>query len=58
MQRNFTEIFLDQKEPNGPELHLGGSPRGAEPTSVRQGPWRAQVGCTHLGGLLHPLFAL
>ena len=36
MQRNFTEIFLDQKTPNGPRLRLGGAPRGAQPTRARQ----------------------
>ena len=28
---------MDQKEPNGPELHLGGAPRGAQPTRARLG---------------------
>ena len=42
---------MDQKEPNGLELHLGGAPRGAQPTG-------AQVGRAHLGGLPHPLFTL
>ena len=37
MQRNFTEIFLDQKTPNGPRLRLGGAPRGAQPTRARPG---------------------
>ena len=23
---------MDLKEPNGPELHMGGAPRGAQPT--------------------------
>ena len=27
-QRDFTKIFLDQKERNGPWLRLGGAPRG------------------------------
>ena len=36
-QRNSTKIFMDQKEPNGPELHLGGAPREAQPTRARQG---------------------
>ena len=36
MQRNFTEIFMDQKTPNGPRQLLGGAPRGAQPTRVRQ----------------------
>ena len=31
MQRNFTEIFLDQKTPNGLEKHLGGASRGHNP---------------------------
>ena len=36
MPRNFMEIFLDQKELNGPWLRLGGAPRGAQPTRARQ----------------------
>ena len=35
-QRNFMEIFLDQKEHNGPWLRLGGASRGAQPTRARQ----------------------
>jgi len=30
-------IFMGQKEHNGPWLHLGGAPRGAQPTRARQG---------------------
>ena len=48
-------IFMGQKEGNGPWLHLGGCPEGAQPTRARQ---EAQVGCAHLGGLPHRLFAL
>ena len=36
MPRNFTENFYVQKEHNGPWLRLGGAPRGAQPTRVRQ----------------------
>ena len=37
---NFLEIFLDQKEPNGPELHLG-VPRGEHnPPGRARAPWR------------------
>ena len=36
MSRKFMEIFLDQKERNGPWLRLGGPPRGAQPTRARQ----------------------
>ena len=36
MQRNFTEIFLNQKEHNGPWLLLGGAPRRAQHTRARQ----------------------
>ena len=43
MQRNFTEIFLDQKTPNGSRLRLGGAPRRAEPHQGAPGgpgaPW-------------------
>ena len=35
MQRNFTEIFWDQKTSNGPKKHLGATPRGAQPTRAR-----------------------
>ena len=35
MQRNFTEIFLDQKTPNGPWLRLGGG--CSEESSTHQG---------------------
>ena len=35
-QRNFTGIFLDQKEHNGPWLRLGGAPRRAQLTRARQ----------------------
>ena len=48
MQRNFTEIFMDQKTPNGPWLRLGSAPRRAQPTRARQ---EAQV---RPGGLCPP----
>ena len=49
---------MDQKEPNGPELHLG-VPRGGHNLPGRaKALWRAQVGCAHLGDLPHPVFAL
>ena len=31
-RETFCGFFMDQKEPNGLELHLGGAPRGAQPT--------------------------
>ena len=34
----FCGYFMGQKTPDGPEQHLGGAPRGAQPTRVRQGP--------------------
>ena len=36
MPRNFTEIFMGQNKGNGPWLHLGGAPKGAQPTRARQ----------------------
>ena len=36
-QWNSTEIFLDQKEHNGPWLRLGGAPRRAQPTRPTSG---------------------
>ena len=48
-QRNFTEIFLDQKERNGPWLCLGGAPREAQPTRGRQEAQACPGGCAHLG---------
>ena len=50
----FCGVFMDQKTTNGPELHLGVPQGGHNPL----GPRCAQVGCAHLGGLPHPLFAL
>ena len=50
----FWRFFMDQKEPNGPELHLGGAPRGHNSPGRARAPWRAQVGCAHLGGLPPP----
>ena len=35
MQRNFTEIFLDQKTHIGPWLRPGGALRRAQPTRAR-----------------------
>ena len=48
MKRNFLRIFLDQKTSSGPGKHLGGAPRGAQPTRARL---EAQV---RLGGLCLP----
>ena len=45
MARKFTVIFMGQQEIDGPWLHLGGAPRGAQPTRARQGA----LAC--LGGL-------
>ena len=49
MQRNFTEIFLDQKERNGPWLCLGESRGGDNPPGCARRPKLALVGCAHLG---------
>ena len=49
MPRNFMEIFLDQKEHNGPWLRQGGAPRGHNPLGRARRPRRALVGCGHLG---------
>ena len=44
--------------PMGAEQHLG-MPRGGHNSPGRaRPPWRAQVGCAHLGDLPHPVFAL
>ena len=59
MQRNFTKIFLDQKEHNGPWLCLGGVPRGGHnPPGHAKRPKRALVGCAHLGCPPDRLFAV
>ena len=52
----FCGFFMDQKEPNGPEQPLGVPRGGHNPPGHAWAPRRAQVGCTHLGGLPHPLF--
>ena len=49
---------MDQNTQDGPEQHLGVPREGHNPLGRTWGPRRAQVGCTHLGGLSHPLFAL
>ena len=58
MARNFTMIFMGQKEGNGPWLHLGGAPRGHNPPGGARRPRRALVGCAHLGCPLDRFFAL
>ena len=54
-KETFWRIFLGQKTPDGPKKYQRGSPRGAQPTWR---PSRALVGCAHLSGLPHRLFAL
>ena len=49
MQRNFTEIVLDQKEHNVPWLRLGVPRGGHNPPGRARRPRRALVGCAHLG---------
>ena len=52
MQRNFMEIFMDQKEHNGPWLHMGGGGvlRGEHnPPGRARRPRHVLVGCAHLG---------
>ena len=44
----FVDIFMDQKTSSGPEKHLGGASRGAQPTRARQAP------LVRPGGLCHP----
>ena len=54
----FGDFFMDQKTSIGPEQHLGVPRGGHNPPGRAWGPRRAQVGCAHLDGLLHPLFTL
>ena len=58
MQRNFTKIFWDQKERNGPSLCLGESRGGDNPPGRARRPRCALVGCAHLGCPPDRLFAL
>ena len=58
MQRNFLEIFLDQKKPNGPRQHLGVLRGEHNPLGCARRPKHALVGCAHLGCPLNRLFAL
>ena len=58
MPRNFTEIFMDQKTPNGPWLHLGVLHGEHNPPGHARRPKRALVGCAHLGCPVDRLFAL
>ena len=53
---NFLWIFMDQKTTNGPVQHLGVPRGGHNPPGRAWAPRRAQVGCSHLRGLPHPLF--
>ena len=51
-RETFYGFFMDQKTTNGPEQHLGGAPRGAQPTRAqcKEGVREAtEVGTTHLG---------
>ena len=36
-RETFCGFFIDQKTTSGPEKHLGGAPRGAQPTRARLG---------------------
>ena len=58
MQRNFLWIFLDQKKQVGPKKYQRGAPGWHNPPGRAWRPRGAQVGCAHLGGLPHRLFAL
>mgnify|MGYP005841708073 CR=1 FL=1 len=57
-RETFWRFFLDKKEPNGTELHLGVPQGGHNPPGRAWGPRSTQMGCAHLGGLPHPFFAL
>ena len=46
---NFRWFFMNQKEHNGPWLHLGESRGGDNPPGRARRPRRALVGCAHLG---------
>ena len=50
MSRQFTMIFMGQKEHNGPWLHLGGVPMRGQPT------WARQEAQARPGGLCPPRF--
>ena len=58
MARNFTMIFYGPKESIWALVAPGGASRGHNSRGCARAPWRAQVGCTHLGGLPYPFFAL
>ena len=49
MLRQFTMIFMDQKEEDGPWLHLEESRGGDNPPGRARRPKRALVGCAHHG---------
>ena len=51
----YRDFFWTRRNPMGQSCTWGGAPRGTQPTSVRHPPWRAQVGCAHLGYLFGPL---
>ena len=59
--KTFCGIFMDQKTPNGPEMHLG-VPRGVQPTRARLGPHARPGGlCSPRGTplvLLWPILCL
>ena len=55
-RETFWRFYLDHKEPNEPELHLGVPRGGHNPPGRAGGPRRAQVGCPLLGGPPHPPF--
>ena len=58
MQRNFMEIFLDQKEHNGLWLRLEGAPRRAQPTRACQEAQACPGGLCSPRVPLNHLFAL
>ena len=49
MPQNFTELFMDQKAPNGPWLRLGVLRGEHNPPGRARRPKRALVSCAHLG---------
>ena len=55
----FFGEFLWTRTPRMGQRRTRGVPRGGHnPPGCAWGPRRAQVGCAHLSGLPHPLFAL
>ena len=58
---NIVKLFGDFVEPEGTQWARaapGGALRGHNPPGRTRPPWRAQMGCAHLGGLPYSFFAL